>query len=66
MPQRFGRALFDAAAEPKQARWIDGAGHNNLTYHAIDAIVLEFLDQHLAVGEEPAASAVTPASSNAG
>jgi fermentation-respiration switch protein FrsA (DUF1100 family) len=67
VPQRFGRALFDAAAEPKHARWIDGAGHNNLGYHAIDAIVLEFLDRHLTPGGGPAApGAVTPASSSAG
>jgi fermentation-respiration switch protein FrsA (DUF1100 family) len=68
VPQRFGRALFDAAAEPKHARWIDGAGHNNLAYHAIDAIVLEFLDRHLpqppAGGAAPGAA--TPASSSAG
>ncbi|MGZ8996730.1 MAG: alpha/beta hydrolase, partial [Rhodospirillales bacterium] len=64
VPQRFGRALYDAASEPKQVRWIDGAGHNNLTYHAIDTIVLEFLDRHLSAGETPAA--VTPASSSAG
>jgi fermentation-respiration switch protein FrsA (DUF1100 family) len=68
VPQRFGRALFDAAVEPKHARWIDGAGHNNLAYHAIDAIVLEFLDRHLppppAGGAAPGAA--TPASSSAG
>jgi uncharacterized protein len=76
VPQRFGRALFEAAAEPKHAQWIDGAGHNNLAYHAIDAIVLEFLDRHLAhgkkagdeAGDGPASpdAAVTSASSSAG
>lgn len=70
VPQRFGRALFEAAAEPKEARWIEGAGHNNLANHAIDAIVLEFLDRHLRGNEgerSPVASgaAVTSASSSA-
>jgi fermentation-respiration switch protein FrsA (DUF1100 family) len=71
VPQRFGQALFDAAAEPKTAEWIDGAGHNNLTYHAIDAIVLEFLSRHLASGHGAGegglpAAAIRPASSSAG
>jgi fermentation-respiration switch protein FrsA (DUF1100 family) len=71
VPQRFGQALFDAAAEPKTAEWIDGAGHNNLTYHAIDAVVLEFLGRHVAPGQDAGLGAmpagpVTPASSSAG
>ena len=71
VPQRFGQALFDAAAEPKHAEWIDGAGHNNLTYHAIDAVVLEFLDRHLGGAQGPGAPtpqapSATPASSSAG
>lgn len=71
VPHRFGQALFDAAAEPKHAQWIDGAGHNNLAYHAIDAVVLEFLDRHLNGGRAPASAAppapgATPASSSAG
>ncbi|MCU0894992.1 MAG: alpha/beta hydrolase [Rhodospirillales bacterium] len=71
VPQRFGQALFDAAAEPKTAEWIDGAGHNNLTYHAIDAVVLEFLGRHVAPGQDAGlgampAGSVTPASSSAG
>lgn len=48
VPARFGQALFDAAVEPKEIRWIEGAGHNNLPHFAIDATVLDFIDRHLA------------------
>ena len=30
IPQRHGQQLFKAAKEPKQAFWVEGAGHNNL------------------------------------
>jgi hypothetical protein len=30
MPIRFGKALFEAAQSPKQSKWYEGAGHNNL------------------------------------
>lgn len=30
IPLYHGRRLFEAANEPKQALWVDGAGHNNL------------------------------------
>lgn len=34
IPVANGRALFHAAREPKQALWVDGAGHNDLVYVA--------------------------------
>lgn len=32
IPLYHGRLLFDAANEPKQALWVEGAGHNNVVY----------------------------------
>jgi len=43
IPARFGRALYEALPQPKQARFIPGAGHNDLDRHGLDRIVLEFL-----------------------
>lgn len=43
IPVRFGRALFEVLPEPKQARFIPGAGHNDLDRFGLDRIVLEFL-----------------------
>jgi fermentation-respiration switch protein FrsA (DUF1100 family) len=51
VPEQFARALYEAAVEPKEACWIEGAGHNNLPHHEIDAVVLDFLDRRLAVAE---------------
>lgn len=48
VPARFGQALYNAAVEPKEIRWIEGAGHNNLPHFAIDATVLDFIDRHVA------------------
>jgi hypothetical protein len=31
VPLSHGRALYQAAAEPKRALWVEGAGHNDLT-----------------------------------
>lgn len=39
----FGRRLFDAANEPKSARFIPGAGHSDLDFNGIADTVLEFL-----------------------
>lgn len=40
VPVRFGRRLFAAATEPKQARYIPGAGHNDLhMFGAVEAAV---------------------------
>lgn len=32
IPLHHGKRLFEAANEPKQAFWVEGAGHNNLVY----------------------------------
>ena len=44
VPIRFGRALFDAANEPKESLWIPGAGHAGLD---VDDAVIDFLDRRL-------------------
>ncbi len=41
---RFGRRLFEAAAEPKTAWFIPGAGHSELDFYSISEKVLSFLD----------------------
>jgi len=47
VPIRFGRALFDAAAEPKEAQWYRGGGHENLFDLGADAAIIAFLDRRL-------------------
>jgi fermentation-respiration switch protein FrsA (DUF1100 family) len=44
VPVQFGRALFDAAREPKQAAWLPQAEHNDLYDHGAAEAVLKFLD----------------------
>ncbi len=48
VPIRFGRRLFEAAAEPKQAWWVPGGGHVDLHRYGAAGVVLEFLGQHAA------------------
>ena len=43
IPQRFGRALYAAAVEPKEAHFIPEAGHNDLYEHGMAELVLSFL-----------------------
>ncbi len=43
IPVRFGRALFAAASEPKEAIWPPDAGHGVIDRYATDAAVLDFL-----------------------
>jgi fermentation-respiration switch protein FrsA (DUF1100 family) len=50
IPARFGRALFDKAAEPKRWLAIPGAGHNDLESVAGETYwnaVAAFLDEHV-------------------
>jgi fermentation-respiration switch protein FrsA (DUF1100 family) len=47
VPIRYGRALFEAAREPKEAAWIRGAGHEDLAEFGLRRIVLEFLARQL-------------------
>jgi len=46
IPVRFGRALFAAASEPKEAKWFPGAGHNDIARFGADAAVLDFLKRN--------------------
>ena len=43
IPVRFGRRLFQAAAEPKEAHFLSNAGHNDLFEHGLTDIELAFL-----------------------
>jgi fermentation-respiration switch protein FrsA (DUF1100 family) len=45
VPVRFGRALFAAASEPKEALWLPGSGHGVIGQHAVDAAVVDFLER---------------------
>ena len=46
IPVRLARKLFRRAREPKQAAFIPGADHADLTEFGLAAIVLEFLARH--------------------
>jgi fermentation-respiration switch protein FrsA (DUF1100 family) len=47
VPFRFGRALFEMAADPKEGWFVPQAGHGNLVaFGALDAVVA-FLKRHL-------------------
>jgi len=46
IPVQFGKALFAAAAEPKEAMWLPGAGHNDIARFGSDAAVLDFLKRN--------------------
>jgi uncharacterized protein len=47
VPDRFSRALFDAAPEPKEAWFAADAGHEDLAgFGALDQVVL-FIERHL-------------------
>jgi len=43
IPQSQGKALFNLASEPKDACWIDGAGHNNLFDYGAGPAMVEWL-----------------------
>jgi len=45
LPQSHGRALFDAAQQPKQALWLEGAGHTDVYDFGAGKAVLAFLDE---------------------
>lgn len=44
VPVQYGRALFDAAREPKQALWLSDGEHNDLYDHGAAQAVLRFMD----------------------
>ena len=45
-----GKRLFQAAREPKQAKWVAGAGHNNLCDHGVADMVIDFVANRMAFG----------------
>ena len=45
VPVKFGKKLFDAANEPKQAVYVPDAGHNNVYNLKVQQIVLNFLSR---------------------
>ena len=45
VPQRFGRRLFATAAQPKENRWFDEAGHNDLYRHGAAQVVSGFIER---------------------
>jgi len=46
MPIRFGKALFDVAQMPKQSKWYDDAGHNNLFDFGAAALSIDFIERN--------------------
>ena len=48
IPIRYGKRLFDAAAEPKEARWFPSGGHNGLFDVGAPELVLDFLGRLVA------------------
>jgi fermentation-respiration switch protein FrsA (DUF1100 family) len=47
IPPRFGRMLFDAAAQPKEAHFVPGGGHANLYDFGAGRVVLDFVGRHV-------------------
>ena len=48
IPQRYGRALYELAPQPKEFQSIDHGAHNDLYDHGAARVVLEFLDRNVA------------------
>jgi len=46
MPIRFGKALFEVAQMPKQSKWYDGAGHNNLFDFGAADLSIDFIERN--------------------
>ncbi|MEM9684454.1 MAG: alpha/beta hydrolase, partial [Pseudomonadota bacterium] len=47
IPVKFGRELFEAAREPKEAHFVPGGGHADLYDFGIDRVILDFLGRKL-------------------
>jgi fermentation-respiration switch protein FrsA (DUF1100 family) len=41
---KYGKRLYEAAKQPKQAVWVDGARHNDLTSFGLDQIAIQFME----------------------
>lgn len=53
VPARFGRRLYDAAMEPKEAHFLPLASHVDLFDHGAGRIVAAFLRKHIGAEAEP-------------
>ncbi len=58
VPIKFGRMLFEAAAEPKESRWLEGGNHNDLYDFGAAQVVVEFLNRRLGVSARQAPSII--------
>lgn len=45
VPTKFGKQLFEAANEPKQAEFVPDAGHNNVYNLHVQEVILSFLEK---------------------
>ena len=48
IPLRFAKRLFDAAPEPKEARYFPGGGHTDLYDLGAGPVVVDFIGRRLA------------------
>lgn len=46
IPIRFGKALFEAAQSPKQSKWYESAGHNDLFDFGAAQLSIDFIRQN--------------------
>jgi len=47
VPPQFGRRLYDAAREPKEAHFLPDGNHNNLPDLGLARLTIDFLERHL-------------------
>jgi len=47
IPPRFGRALFEAAPDPKEMHVISGAGHSDLYVFGAFPLMQRFIETHV-------------------
>jgi hypothetical protein len=50
VPIRYGRRLFEAAAEPKEALWVPRGEHETLHAHGISRPIIDFVNRHVRTG----------------
>jgi fermentation-respiration switch protein FrsA (DUF1100 family) len=61
VPIRFGRSVFEAAVEPKEALWIAGGGHEDLERFGLHSAVFDFLSRRVpGVSTPPTAAGGNP------
>jgi len=49
IPVKFGRKLFEAAHQPKEAHFVPGGGHADLYDFGVDRIILDFIRRRLSL-----------------